>query len=68
MFNDALIAKISTHTGNAGHILVKINKGMLLNDSGGLDTPPIVVVIPRPMSRAIYTVTPKAAKETMYKG
>ena len=54
--------KINTH--NAGHILVRTNRGILFNDSGGLDTPPTAVVIPRPMSREIYTVTPKTRPET----
>ena len=55
--------KTSTHT--AGHILVRINRDMLLNASGGLDTPPMRDVIPRPISREIYTVTPKAIAEMM---
>lgn len=55
--------KITTYT--PGHILVRINRDMLLNASGGLDTPPMRVVIPRPMSREIYTVTPKAMAATM---
>lgn len=58
--------KINTHS--AGHILVRINKGILLSDSGGSETPPMRSVIPRPMSREIYTVTPKAIAEMMYKG
>jgi hypothetical protein len=55
--------RINTHTG--GHILVRINRDMLFNASGGLETPPIRVVIPRPMSREIYTVTPKAIAAMM---
>jgi hypothetical protein len=58
--------KINTH--NAGHILVRINRDMLLNASGGLDTPPMTVVIPRPTSREIYKVTPKAIAEMMKRG
>lgn len=57
---------MNTHT--AGNMLVRINRAMLLNASGGLDTPPMSVVIPRPMSREIYTVTPKEIKATMDKG
>ena len=60
--------KSSAKTHSAGHILVRINRDMLLSDSGGLDTPPMRVVIPRPMSRDMYTVTPKAIAEMMYKG
>lgn len=55
--------KTNTHT--AGHILVRINRGMLFSASGGLDTPPTAVVIPRPMSREIYTVKPKTRREIM---
>ena len=58
--------KINTHA--AGHILVRINRGMLFNAWGGLDTPPMRVVIPRPMSREIYKVTPKAIAATREKG
>jgi hypothetical protein len=46
-------------------MLVRINRAMLFNDSGGLDTPPMRFVYPRPMSREIYVVTPKATKAMM---
>lgn len=58
--------KINTHA--AGHILVRINRDMLFNASGGSDMPPMSSVIPRATSREIYTVTPKAIAAMMVKG
>lgn len=49
-------------------MLVRINKAMLRNASGGFDTPPMRCVIPRPMSREIYRVAPKAMRATRQKG
>ena len=48
---------IKTHT--PGHMLVRINRGMLFSASGGEDTPPMRVVIPRATSREMYTVITK---------
>lgn len=45
-------------------MLVKMKRGMLFNASGGVDTPPMTVVTPRPISREIYTVRPKTAIPT----
>ena len=54
--------KINTHTG--GHILVRINRALFLNASGGLDTSPRRV-IPRPMSRETYIVAARAIAPMM---